>query len=52
LISILLGLILILRPGAGVLAMAWLIGIFTIILGIFQLLLGLKFRKIGAGSKG
>jgi uncharacterized membrane protein HdeD (DUF308 family) len=52
LISILVGLILILRPGAGVLAMAWLIGIFTIILGIFQLLLGLKFRKIGAGSKG
>ncbi|HSB06226.1 MAG TPA: HdeD family acid-resistance protein [Thermodesulfobacteriota bacterium] len=51
LISILVGLILILRPGAGVLAVAWLIGIFAIILGIFQLLLGLKFRKIGTGSK-
>ncbi len=46
LISILVGLILILRPGAGVLAVAWLIGSFAIILGIFQLLLGLKFRKI------
>lgn len=51
LISILVGLILILRPGAGVLAVAWLIGIFAIILGIIQLLLGLKFRKIGTGSK-
>jgi uncharacterized membrane protein HdeD (DUF308 family) len=51
LISILVGLILILRPGVGVLAVAWLIGIFAVILGIFQLLLGLKFRKIGTGSK-
>jgi uncharacterized membrane protein HdeD (DUF308 family) len=48
LISILVGLILILRPGTGVLAVAWLIGIFAIILGIFQLLLGLKFRGIGS----
>ena len=51
LISILVGLILILRPGAGVLAVAWLIGLYAIILGIFQLLLGLKFHKIGTGSK-
>ena len=46
LISILVGLILIFRPGAGVLAVAWLISIFAIILGIFQSLLGLKFRKM------
>jgi uncharacterized membrane protein HdeD (DUF308 family) len=51
LISILVGLILILRPGAGVLAVAWLIGIFAILLGTFQLLLGLKFRKIDTGPK-
>jgi len=51
LISILVGLILILRPGAGVLAVAWLIGIFAIILGIFLTLLGLKFRGIGYGLK-
>ena len=51
LISILVGLILILRPGAGVLAVAWLIGIFAIILGIFGLLLGLKFRGIVSGLK-
>jgi uncharacterized membrane protein HdeD (DUF308 family) len=47
LISILVGLILILRPGAGVLAVAWLIGILAIILGIFQTILGLKFRGMG-----
>jgi uncharacterized membrane protein HdeD (DUF308 family) len=51
LISILVGLILILRPGAGVLTVAWLIGLYAIILGIFQLLLGLKYRKIAFGSK-
>jgi uncharacterized membrane protein HdeD (DUF308 family) len=47
LISILVGLILILRPGAGVLAVAWLIGILAVILGIFQTILGLKFRGMG-----
>jgi uncharacterized membrane protein HdeD (DUF308 family) len=40
LISTLAGLILILRPGAGVLTVAWLIGIFLTILG-------LKFRGMG-----
>jgi len=43
--------ILILRPEAGVLALAWLIGILAVIVGIFQLLLGLKFRKIGSSLK-
>jgi len=37
--------------GAGVLAVAWLIGVLVAIVGIFQLLLGLKFRKIGASLK-
>jgi uncharacterized membrane protein HdeD (DUF308 family) len=46
LISIVVGLILIFRPGAGVLALAWLIGGFAVILGIFQVFLGLKLRKI------
>ena len=51
LVSILVGVILILRPEAGVLALAWLIGILAVIVGIFQLLLGLKFRKIGSSLK-
>jgi uncharacterized membrane protein HdeD (DUF308 family) len=49
LVSILVGVILILRPGTGVLAMAWLIGILAVIVGILQLLLGLKLRNIGSG---
>ncbi len=32
-------------------AVTWLIDNFAIILAIFQLLLGLKFRKMGIGSK-
>ena len=51
LISILVGLILIFRPEAGVLAVAWLIGIFAIILGVFLILLSLKVRQIGLGFK-
>jgi uncharacterized membrane protein HdeD (DUF308 family) len=44
LISIVVGLILMLRAGSGVLAMAWLIGSLTIILGVCLTLLGLKVR--------
>ena len=51
LVSILVGVILIFRPGAGVLAVAWLIGVLAIIVGIFQLLFGLKFRKIGSSLR-
>ena len=51
LVSILVGVILIFRPGAGVLAVAWLIGILAIIVGIFQLLFGLKFRKMDSSLK-
>jgi uncharacterized membrane protein HdeD (DUF308 family) len=51
LVSLVVGLILFVRPGTGVLAVAWLIGILAIIVGIFQLLLSLKFRKITFGSR-
>jgi len=44
LISILMGLILMLRPEAGILSVARLIGIFSIALGILLTLLGLKFQ--------
>jgi uncharacterized membrane protein HdeD (DUF308 family) len=51
LISIVVGLLLIFRPEAGVLAVAWLIGLFAIILGIFLTLLGLKLRGMGSHLK-
>jgi uncharacterized membrane protein HdeD (DUF308 family) len=51
LISILVGLMLILRPGAGGLAVAWLIGLYAIFVGILLFLLGLKIQKIARVSK-
>ena len=50
-VSILFGLILILNPGAGVVAVAWLIGIFAIFIGILLFLLGLRIQKIAGVSK-
>ncbi|MBN2437817.1 MAG: HdeD family acid-resistance protein [Deltaproteobacteria bacterium] len=45
-VSILAGAILIFRAGAGVLATAWFIGIFAIVLGIFFMFIGLKLRRL------
>jgi uncharacterized membrane protein HdeD (DUF308 family) len=45
-VSILFGLILILNPGTGVVAVAWLIGIYAIFIGILLSLLGLKIHRI------
>jgi uncharacterized membrane protein HdeD (DUF308 family) len=50
LVSIVVGLILILRPEAGVLAVAWFIGMIAILLGIFLIFVGLKIRGVGSGS--
>ncbi len=47
----LVGVILTLRPEAGVLAVAWLIGILAVIVGFLQSLLGLKFRKIDSSLR-
>ena len=44
LVSMLLALILIVRAEAGILSVAWLIGIFAIALGILLTILGLKFH--------
>jgi uncharacterized membrane protein HdeD (DUF308 family) len=44
-LSILIGIILIINPGAGALAVVWLIGIYAIIFGGLLTFLGLKFRK-------
>jgi uncharacterized membrane protein HdeD (DUF308 family) len=49
--SLVFGLILIFRPGAGALAMVWVIGIFAIIFGISLIMLGFKVRKTGGPSE-
>ena len=45
-LSILIGIILIINPGAGALAVVWLIGVYAIIFGGLLTFLGLKFRKL------
>src|SRR5919202_355383 len=49
-LSVLFGLLLIVRPGAGALAVAWLIGIYAILFG--ALLLALAFRLRGLRGRG
>lgn len=48
-LSILWGIILFVRPGAGALAIAWLIGVFAILFGIA--LIALAFRVRGLGER-
>ena len=47
-ISILIGIILFANPGAGALAVVWLIGIYAVIFGALLTFLGLKLRKLAA----
>jgi len=44
-LSVLFGLLLLARPGAGALAVIWIIGAYAIILGIIYVMFGLKLRK-------
>jgi uncharacterized membrane protein HdeD (DUF308 family) len=46
LISLIFGSLLALQPAAGVLALLWLIGIYTIVLGVFLLFLAFWLRKL------
>ncbi|MNH40769.1 hypothetical protein D3C79_1021360 [compost metagenome] len=45
LLSIVFGLAVVLRPGAGAIALAWLIGWFAILFGVMLLGLAFKLRK-------
>ena len=45
-LSILIGLILLINPGAGALAVVWLIGIYALMFGGLLTFLGLKFHKL------
>jgi len=45
--SVLFGIVLIARPGAGVLAMIWLISAFAVVHGVLLVSLGLKVRRLG-----
>lgn len=45
-ISILFGLFVLFRPGAGALALVWLIVIYSYLFGVLQLMIGLRLRRL------
>jgi uncharacterized membrane protein HdeD (DUF308 family) len=49
-LSVLFGLFLYVRPGAGALALVWTIGAFAIAFGLITLLLGFRLRKVTPAS--
>lgn len=51
LLSVLFGLYLIVFPGAGILSLLWLAGVFAIAFGVFMLLLGWRLRGIHEQAK-
>jgi uncharacterized membrane protein HdeD (DUF308 family) len=51
LLSVLFGLYLIVFPGAGILSLLWLAGVFAIVFGAFMLMLGWRLRAIHEQAK-
>jgi uncharacterized membrane protein HdeD (DUF308 family) len=52
LVSLVFGILLIMNPGAGVLAVLWLIAAYALILGVLMVILAFKVRGWGAKLKG
>jgi uncharacterized membrane protein HdeD (DUF308 family) len=50
-ISILFGIVLVLNPGAGLLSLAWLIGLLVIVFGVSMVLLGWRLRGVNEMAK-
>lgn len=46
-LSVILGVLLAIRPGAGALALAWLIGLYAILAGLLLLVLAFQLRSLG-----
>jgi uncharacterized membrane protein HdeD (DUF308 family) len=46
-LSVLFGVLLILQPAAGALALAWLIGAYAIVFGVLFSFLALELRRLG-----
>ena len=47
--SMLVGVLLALRPGMGLVAVTWLIGVYALIFGVLLLALALQWRRLGRG---
>ncbi|QIL90404.1 HdeD family acid-resistance protein [Microbulbifer harenosus] len=50
LLSVIFGLVLLLKPGAGALALLWLIGSYAILFGLILVWLAFRLRKLGKAS--
>jgi len=50
-LSVLLGVVLLLAPGAGALAVIWWIGATAIVFGVLTILLGLRLRRLRANTR-
>jgi uncharacterized membrane protein HdeD (DUF308 family) len=50
-LSFLFGVLLLLNPAAGALAVVWIIGVYAIALGVLQLILGLKLRGLERNTR-
>ena len=48
-VSIILGLLLAFRPGSGLIAVIWFLGVYAIVFGILMLVLGIRLRRLGQG---
>ena len=48
-VSILFGVLVVTRPGAGILAVTWMIGLYALVFGIFLMILGFRLRKARPG---
>jgi uncharacterized membrane protein HdeD (DUF308 family) len=48
LVSVIFGILLIVHPGAGVLAVLWLLAAYALILGVLMIILAFKVRSLGA----
>lgn len=46
-IAIVFGVVLLLQPGAGMLALMWLLGVFSIVAGLTLIVVGFRLRSIG-----
>jgi len=49
-ISILLGIALIAFPGAGIVAVAWMIGFYAVLFGVFQVWLAIRLERLNHGK--
>jgi uncharacterized membrane protein HdeD (DUF308 family) len=49
-LSVLFGLLLLLRPGIGLLALVWLIAIYALISGVLQIVLAFRLRHLGRAN--